>query len=410
MHRPRTREVPLTMFRGQIIAIDGHNRAYSSFMVANKVVANYTNVGSQDIDRDAVLQKWHYSILDTVCLFLSHGITPAFVFDGNHLPEKADTQDKRKEAKRKDRQEIEELKEILRNASPFDRDPKKIERLKQLLARSNYIAKDEMEKLMDLLLGIGIPVLQAKGDAEQLCAALAREGLVSAVYSEDTDNLVYGCPLMITSMSDTYYVEEKNRSFRKATCVLLSDILEDLGWDQPTFIDFCITLGCDFNIRIKGLGPKTAYKLIQEHGSIENYPDRYDLTCLEYERCREIFQHAPPIHIIDGDEIPVTNECLQVDKQVFFTQGSENLAEYTADVYVGRLWNLYTALPERAVGKLPNLPKRRIITLRRKIEEPPLEDEFQEEESFEEEIEGQTFEVETKTTFRRKKKVVGELG
>lgn len=403
MHRPRTREVPLTMFHGQIVAIDGHNRAYNSFMVANKVVANYTNVGSQDIDRDAVLQKWYFSTLETVCLFLSHGITPAFVFDGDHLEEKANTQDKRKEEKRKDRLEIEELKEILRNASPFDRDPKKIERLKQLLARSNYIAKDEMKKLMDLLLGIGIPVLQAPGDAEQLCASLAREGLVSAVYSEDTDNLVYGCPLMITSMSESYFVEEKNRSFRKATCVLLSDILEDLGWDQPKFIDFCITLGCDFNTRIKGLGPKTAYKLIQEYGSIENYPERYDLTCLKYERCREIFQHTPPVHVIEGDELPVTNECLQVDKQLFFTQGEENLAEYSADSFVRRLWSLYTALPEKAIGKLPNLPKRRIITLRRKIEATPPPDEFQEEETTEEEFHGETYEVETKITYRKVK-------
>ena len=380
MHRPRTREVPLVNFYGQIIAIDGHNRAYSNFMVANKVVANYTNVGSQDIDRNAVLQKWYYSTLETVCLFLSHGVTPVFIFDGEHLPEKVDTQDKRKEAKRKDHEEIEQLKEILRNASPFDRDAKKIDRLKQLLARSNYIAKDEMKKVMDLLLGIGIPVLQAKGEGEQLCASLAKEGLVSAVYSEDTDNLVYGCPLMITSVSDSYYVEEKNRSFRKVTCVLLTDILEDLNWNQAKFIDFCITLSCDFNIRIKGLGPKTAYKLIQEHGCIEEYPERYDLTCLRYKRCREIFQHIPPIHIIEGDELPVTNEALQVDKQLFFTQGSDNLVEYSADNYTKRLWNLFSVLPEKAVGKLPNFPKRRIITLRRKVEESDKKEEILQEE------------------------------
>lgn len=367
MSRSRTREVPLIDFHGQIVAIDGHNRAYSSFMVANKVVANYTNVGSQDVDRNAILHKWYSLILETVCLFLSHGVTPVFIFDGEHLKEKADTQDKRKEDKRKDRQEIEELKEVLRNASPFDRDPKKIERLKQLLSRSNYIMKEEMKKLMDLLLGIGIPVIQAPGDAEQLCASLAKEGLVSAVYSEDTDNLVYGCPLMITSMSEVYYVEEKNRSFRKATCVLLNDILEDLKWNQETFIDFCITLGCDFNKRIKGLGPTTAYKLIQEHGCVENYPERYDLTCLEYKRCREIFQHVPPVQIIEGDIIPVTTESLQVDKQLFFTQGEENLAEYSANNYVKRIWSLYAAFPEKAIGKLPSFPRRRVITIRKKV-------------------------------------------
>lgn len=369
MRRPRTRDVPLINFSGQIVAVDGHNRAYTHISIANKVVTNYTNVGDQDPDRETVLQKWFYSFLDEICIFLNHGIVPVFVFDGDHIPEKAKTQDKRKQAKLQDKAEIEKLKEELRNASPLDRDEAKIRRLRQLLARSNYIAKDEIKRLMNLIIGIGIPVLQAKGEAEQLCASMAKEGLVSAVFSDDTDNLVYGCPLLITSMSECYFVEEKNRSFRKATCVLLSDILDDLGWNQETFVDFCITLGCDFNERVYGLGPKTAYKLIQKFGSIDNYPEKYDLTPLNYKRCREIFRHVPPVHIIEGDELPVTNETLQVDKQILYIQGEENLAQYSAGQYVRRLMKFYSELPNRATGKLPNFPKRRVITLRRKKEE-----------------------------------------
>ena len=35
------------------------------------------------------------------------------------------------------------------------------------------------------------------------------------------------------------------------------------------FIEMCLLLGCDYLEPIKGVGPKTAYKLMQEHGNLE---------------------------------------------------------------------------------------------------------------------------------------------
>lgn len=35
------------------------------------------------------------------------------------------------------------------------------------------------------------------------------------------------------------------------------------------FIDLCILLGCDYTKNIKGIGPKTAYKLIKKHRTID---------------------------------------------------------------------------------------------------------------------------------------------
>ena len=34
------------------------------------------------------------------------------------------------------------------------------------------------------------------------------------------------------------------------------------------FIELCLLLGCDYLEPIKGIGPKTAYKLMQEYGSL----------------------------------------------------------------------------------------------------------------------------------------------
>lgn len=362
----RTREVPLLKFTGTPVAIDGHNLAYKNIAVANKTITSYTNVGAQEPDREAVLIKWYSLALDVITLFLSHGITPVFIFDGEHCAEKANTQDKRKQQKIKDREEIKRLQEELKQCSPLDRNPEKIKRLRQLLANSNYISRDEMKTLMDLLRGIGIPVLIATGEAEELCSSLARVGLVSAVYSTDTDNLALGCPLLITNLSDTYYVEEKNRSFRNASCVYLNEILDGIGLSQEEFLEFCILCGCDFNTRISKLGPATAYKLIKEYHSIDNLPDRYDITQLRHKRCREIFASQPPQAIDENKEkISVIAEDLIIQKDLLFTQGEEVLSEYSASPYMKRLWYLYQELQD-AKGTKIELPKRRLIRIKAK--------------------------------------------
>jgi flap endonuclease-1 len=49
----------------------------------------------------------------------------------------------------------------------------------------------------------------------------------------------------------------------------LDKVLEGLGLTMDQFVDLCILLGCDYCDKIRGVGPKSAIKLIQDHGSIE---------------------------------------------------------------------------------------------------------------------------------------------
>ena len=46
-------------------------------------------------------------------------------------------------------------------------------------------------------------------------------------------------------------------------------ILEGFEMNKEQFVDLCILLGCDYCDKIRGIGPKNAIKLIQEHKSIE---------------------------------------------------------------------------------------------------------------------------------------------
>ena len=74
-------------------------------------------------------------------------------------------------------------------------------------------------------------------------------------------------------------------------------VLDGLGLSMDQFVDLCILLGCDYCDKIRGVGPKSAYKMIQEHGSIENMLKKIDSkkhTVPEdwkFEGARELFKN-----------------------------------------------------------------------------------------------------------------------
>ena len=63
-------------------------------------------------------------------------------------------------------------------------------------------------------------------------------------------------------------------------------MLQALHITREQLIDLGILVGTDFNDGIKGIGPKTALKLVQQHGRIEDMPD-------------EIRQRLPESDVLD---------------------------------------------------------------------------------------------------------------
>jgi flap endonuclease-1 len=86
---------------------------------------------------------------------------------------------------------------------------------------------------------------------------------VWAVGTEDMDALTFACPILLRKMtfaSGTKPVIQQ-MDYNKA--------IQGLGLTHDQFVDLCILLGCDYCDSIKGIGPKTALKLIRDHGDIE---------------------------------------------------------------------------------------------------------------------------------------------
>lgn len=164
--------------------------------------------------------------------FLEHDIKPVFVFDGIPPKEKRAVLERRAQA--------------AGWSSP----------------NRSGSASSQTRDCLQLLQLMGVPIIQAPGEGEALCAQLVQGGVVEAVASEDMDTLPFGGKVLIRQLNAKRDSEVMEYSLDK--------LLAGLQITQEEFVDLCILLGCDFCEKISGLGPRKALALIQKHRSIEN--------------------------------------------------------------------------------------------------------------------------------------------
>lgn len=142
--------------------------------------------------------------------------------------------------------------------------------------RTIKITREHTEECKRLLTILGIPYLEALSEAEAQCAELAKEGKVFAAASEDMDTLVFKAPILLRHLTfsgsrihEIHLDKVLNGLGLDMIQVCLQWTLEMKQLNDSKFIDLCILLGCDYTKSIKGIGPKTAYKLIKKHGTID---------------------------------------------------------------------------------------------------------------------------------------------
>lgn len=306
--------VPIASFSGKRIAIDGNNWMYTNMATARKKVINRSDVALAEPDAFAIRREWFLMALNFIIGWLSFNVTPVFSYDGRHPPEKADTKAKRRDARVAAKVKIDALYEQLKG-DILARPANIVEELRKELRNYNFIAYEDFELFKLVLKKIGIPSLQAVADGEHLCSSLCIEGKVAAVFSNDTDNLVYGCPLLITGFSDYATYDEHGYRVTHLDCVRLDRLLAGLNISHSTFVDLCIMSGCDFNTNMPKCAAHRSYKLIKQYGSIDNLPRNLNIECLKHVRCREIFQYVPSDELIvksdDSEEPNEEDEFLQ---------------------------------------------------------------------------------------------------
>ncbi len=150
----------------------------------------------------------------------------------------------------------------------------------------------DAKRLLSLM---GIPWLEASEDAEAQASFMAARGDVWAVGSKDYDSLLFGAPILARYLTITgreYLPAQRRMRPLVPELIKLSENLNLLGLTREQLVDVAILVGTDFNQGVKGIGPKTALKLIRKHGSIENIPaDIRSNLDSDIDQVRQVFLH-----------------------------------------------------------------------------------------------------------------------
>ena len=243
------------------------------------------------IDCSILLYKFKYAskaenshlvgIVNRIKYYMSNGILPVFVFDGDPPEAKRNTIQKRQDNKEKLYVRIEELR-ILEIDAKTDAEKKTLaDEITRISSQIIRIKKSHILECKELLEKSGVPYCTAPEDAEKYCAFLQKNGFIDYTVTDDTDAMTFGCEKIIKT------------SINKIIEIDTNKVLQNFEMTTEMFVDFCILSGCDYSDTIASVGPVTSFNIIKQHKSIDNYIEKLtvkpDKLKIEFEIAKKIF-------------------------------------------------------------------------------------------------------------------------
>jgi len=249
--------IDLRELRGKSIAIDAYNALYQ-FLAAIRQPD-----GTPLMDSKGRITSHLSGLFYRTINLMESGIKPVYVFDGRP-PEL-----KSKEIAMRSSIKAEALSKYEEALASGD-----IESARKYAQMASKLTNDMVDEAKKLLRAMGIPVVQAPSEGEAQAAYMASRNVVWAVASQDYDSLLFGSPRLIRNLT----ISGKRKLPRKEVYIEikpeiidLNALLNTLGITREQLIDIAILLGTDYNPDgVKGVGPKTALRLIKSYGSLEN--------------------------------------------------------------------------------------------------------------------------------------------
>ena len=238
-----------------IVAVD------ASLMIYQTVTATTAISGKHTYNNDGHITDHLGGILKKCTTFLEHNIRPIFVFDGDECPMKSNTLDTRHKEKDKARKDLESLD------NPDDISPVRT----KLINRSFSVTDDIVHSLKIMLDVLGIPWIQAIGEADTVCVWLTKiidvdtgKRLVKGVCSEDMDMLTLGAKYLLRNMSCFFTRNHMIHIYK------LPKIRDLLNLSESKFISLCTLMGTDYASNIKGIAGIKSFELIEKHDTLKS--------------------------------------------------------------------------------------------------------------------------------------------
>ena len=272
-------EINIKELKGKIISVDAYNALYQFLSIIRQPD------GTPLRDHAGRVTSHLSGLLYRTANFLAEGIKPVYVFDGRPPELKMRTIGERIKIRM-------EAKEAWEKALKEGN----LEEARSKAQQATFLTKDMVNEAKKLLDYMGIPWVQAPSEGEAQAAYMAKKGDTYASASQDFDSLLFGAPNLVRNLAITGKRKLPRKNVYvdvKPEIILLEENLKNLGISREQLVDIGILVGTDYNEGIKGVGPKTALKLIKKYGSIEKIIQERGYTIPHYKEIKDIFLNPP---------------------------------------------------------------------------------------------------------------------
>ena len=239
-------------------AIDAHNALYQFLSIIRQAD------GTPLVDAEGRVTSHLSGLLFRTTKFLAMGLRPVYVFDGAPPELKAATIQARRSVRDEAGRQYAAAVESGDSAEAYKQ--------ARLATRIDAAVIGSSQRLLDLL---GVPWLTAPSEGEAQAARMAADGAVAYAVSQDYDALLFGAPDLARNIT----ISGRRRLHGRTVVVeperiRLAEVLDGLGVTREELIEVGILVGTDFNAGLRGVGPKTALKLVREGRFEETVAER----------------------------------------------------------------------------------------------------------------------------------------
>jgi len=317
------KEIELIELSGRAVAIDAFNILFQFLSIIRDRMT-----GEPLRDSKGRVTSHLSGLLYRNSNLLEVGIKPVFVFDGEP-PEFKQITIEAREARKKEA--TRKWKEAVARGEPAIT-------YAQAAAK---LTEDMVERAKRLLDYMGIPWVQAPSEGELQCAFMCKRGDVWASGSQDFDSLLAASPRLVRNLSITgrRKVPKKEMYVQvKPELIELEKMLDALGITKEQLITVGILIGTDYSAGVKGVGPKTALKLVKEHKSLDAVLKHVTWSSdVPAEKIYDFFL-SPPV----TEKYTIEWKEPDADKLKEFMCAEHNFSSERMDKVIERLQNAWT--------------------------------------------------------------------
>jgi len=277
-----TRDINPKDLKGKRLGIDAFNVIYQ-FLAR---IRDVDTGGMQFTDRNGNITSHLMGLFSRTSFMLLNDMKPLYVFDGEPPDFKKKEIARRREVKVK---AAEKQAEALKRG-----DMAEAAKHAQATSRITPQVLEDAKRLLELM---GVPYITAKSEAEAEIAVLVAEKTLYAACSQDYDALLFGSPRIIRnlSVSQRRKIPNVNRYIpQPPVMVETAKVLKGLDISREQLVLMALMVGTDFGPGVKGIGPKTALKIVKKNPTLNSVIDHLRTVYLDTEeKFNEAFPNDP---------------------------------------------------------------------------------------------------------------------